>query len=258
MYSVPEPFGDKYLMPKKNDKDLANFLSKPKSMVYAKRPTRTRIVRRIRKPAYAKRNPASITKIVKRTIRGMAEHKYAQTTVTSSTFGANSGYVNALTNVAQGSGAQDRIGNKIALCSYQISGRLKTQASGNSRRRVMFYLVSYNLTPNSPAIGDFLDTDGAGNYSSMSFRNPDKFKHFKVITKRTIIIPQETVSGQEADMEFLYYGKLKLTQNYSAGNASDIKTSQLYVIMVCDDGTTAGSSGISIEQYKARINYTDL
>lgn len=231
-------------------------------MAYAKSTYRKKSTKKssYRKPTYKKRvtSVKSIRNIVKSTIRGLAEHKYVQTTVTSTNFGSNTGYINALTNVAQGNGLSERIGNQIQLCSYQISGRLKTQSSGNSRRQVKFWLVSYKLTPNAAAVADFLDTDGAGNYSTMSFRNPDKFTHFKVLRAKTIIIPQETVTGQEADMEFMLYGKLRLNQDYSAGNAADIKTSQLYIIMTCDDGTTAGSTGIVIEQYRARINYTDL
>lgn len=186
------------------------------------------------------------------------EKKRIDTDLASQTYGANDGFIQAISAPAHGDGAGQRNGNSIKLYSYQISGRITQQTSVQNAIRGKIYLVAYEQTPDVPVIGDFLDTDGAGNYSNLSLRNPDKMGDFKVLNSTKIFCPQRAVTGLETDTNFVMNGKFRnLHQRFTGSTAASITSNQLYLIFVIDDGTTAASTGAYIKGLKARINYID-
>lgn len=186
------------------------------------------------------------------------EKKYIDTDLASQTFGANDGWVQALTNPAHGDASNQRNGNSIKLYSYQIAGRITQQTSVQNAIRGKIYLIAYEQTPDALTIGEFLDTDGAGNYSSLSLRNPNKMGDFKVLAMKRFYCPQRAVTGLETDCNFSIYGKFKnLHQRFTGSLASTITSNQLYMIFTIDDGVTSSSTGAYIKGLKARINYID-
>lgn len=186
------------------------------------------------------------------------EKKRLDTDLASQTFGANDGFIQALTNPAHGDAASQRNGSVIKLYSYQISGRITQQSSVQNAIRGKIYLVAYEQTPDVPTIGEFLDQDGAGNYSNLSLRNPDKMGDFKVLKVKSFRCAQRAVTGLETDTQFSMFGKFRnLHQRYTGSTAASITSNQLYLIFVIDDGTTATSTGAYIKGLKARINYID-
>lgn len=186
------------------------------------------------------------------------EKKRIDTDVTSQTFGGNDGWIQIINAPAHGDGASNRNGNSIKLYSFQITGRITQQSSNQNAIKGKVYLVAYEQTPDTPTIGDFLDTDGAGNYSSISFRNPDKMGDFKVIASKSIYVKERQVSTLETDTTFSLMGKFRnLHQRFSSSTAASITSNQLYLIFTMDDGTTASSTGAYIKGLKARVNYID-
>lgn len=186
------------------------------------------------------------------------EKKRLDTDVASQTFGGNDGWIQAISAPAHGDGAGNRNGNSIKLYSYQISGRITQQSSNQNQIIGKIYLVAYEQTPDTPTIGDFLDTDGAGNYSSISLRNPDKMADFKVLAVKRFRVKERQVSTLETDTAFTMNGKFRgLHQRFSGSTAASITSNQLYLIFTMDDGTTAASTGAYIKGLKARINYID-
>lgn len=186
------------------------------------------------------------------------EKKYIDTDVATQTFGANDGWVQAITAPAHGDATGQRNGNSIKLYSYQIAGRITQQTSVQNAIRGKIYLVAYEQTPDVPTIGEFLETDGAGNYSNLSLRNPNKMGDFKVLASKRFFCPQRAVTGLETDCNFSMFGKFRnLHQRFTGSAASTITSNQLYMIFVIDDGTTAASTGAYIKGMKARVNYID-
>ena len=186
------------------------------------------------------------------------EKKHLDTDVASQTFGANDGWVQALTAPAHGDTAGQRNGNSIKLYSYQITGRITQQSSVQNALKGKIWLVAYEQTPDVPTLSEFLDADGAGNYSSLSLRNPDKMGDFKVLAKKSFYCPQRAVTGLETDTTFSMFGKFyNLHQRFTGAAASTITSNQLYLFFTIDDGTTAASTGAYIKGMKARINYID-
>lgn len=172
---------------------------------------------------------------------------------------ATNGMVKVLTAPAHGDAANQRNGNSIKLYSYQINGRIRQLASTQSAAVVKMWLIAFEGTSEgTPSIGEFLDTDAQGNYSSMSLRNPDRMGDFKIICHKRIKIPQRTVSTERTDAIWSMYGKFRgLHQRFTGASASTITTNQLYLIFTTDDGTTASTNAVELVQYQARINYID-
>ncbi len=186
------------------------------------------------------------------------EKKRIDTDLASQTFGANDGFLQAVSAPAHGDGAGQRNGNSIKLYSWQITGRIAQQTSVQNAIRGKVILFAYEQTPDVPTVADFIDTDGAGNLSSMSLRNPDKMGDFKVLASTKFICPQRAVTGLETDTVFQLYGKFKnLHQRFTGSASSTITSNQLYLLFLIDDGTTASSTGAYIKGLKARINYID-
>lgn len=186
------------------------------------------------------------------------EKKRLDTDLASQTFGANDGFLQAISAPAHGDGAGNRNGNSIKLYSYQITGRIAQQTSVQNAIRGKIILFSYEQTPDVPTVADIIDTDGAGNLSSISLRNPDKMGDFKIIAQKKFICPQRAVTGLETDTTFQMMGKFKgLHQRFTGSTAASITSNQLYLLFLIDDGTTAASTGAYIKGLKARINYID-
>lgn len=186
------------------------------------------------------------------------EKKHLDTDLASQTFGANDGFIQSITAPAHGDAANQRNGNSIKLASYQITGRITQQTSVQNAIKGKIWLISYDQTPDVPTISEFLDTDGAGNYSSLSLRNPDKMGDFKILASKSFYCPQRAVTGLETDTTFKLFGKFNnMHQRFTGSAASTITSNQLYLIFAIDDGTTAASTGAYIKGLKARINYID-
>lgn len=188
------------------------------------------------------------------------EKKHIDTNYTTAeNIEVTNGMVKALTCTAHGDASNQRNGNSIKLYSYQINGRIRQLASTNSAAHVKIWLVAFDGTAEgTPTMSEFLDTDAAGNYSSMSLRNPDRMGDFKVIKQLKIKIPQRTVSTERTDAVFSMYGKFRgMHQRYTSSTAASVSTNALYLFFVTDDGTTASSNAVELAQYQARINYVD-
>lgn len=186
------------------------------------------------------------------------EKKRIDTDLASQTFGANDGFLQAITAPAHSDASNGRNGNSIKLYSWQITGRITQQTSVQNAIRGKVILFAYEQTPDTPAVADFYDADGAGNYSSLSLRNPDKMGDFKVLAVKKFTCAQRAVTGLETDTKFEMYGKFNnLHQRFSGSTAASITSNQLYLLFVIDDGTTATSTGAYIKGLKARINYID-
>lgn len=169
------------------------------------------------------------------------------------------GMIKSISAPAHGDAADNRNGNSIKLYSYQINGRIRQLASTQSKATVKMWLVAFDGTAEgTPTISEFLHADAAGNYSSMSLRNPDRMNDFKVIAFKKLIVPQRTVSTERTDVLFSLNGKFRgLHQRFTGSTAASITSNQLYLIWVTDDGTTASTNAVELAQYQARINYID-
>lgn len=188
------------------------------------------------------------------------EKKHIDTNYTTAeNIEVTNGMVKALTATAHGDASNQRNGNSIKLYSYQINGRIRQLASTNSASYVKVWLVAFDGTAEgTPTISEFLDADAAGNYSSMSLRNPDRMGDFKVIKQLKLKIPQRTVSTERTDAIFSMFGKFKgMHQRYTSSTAASISTNALYLFFTTDDGTTASTNAVELAQYQARINYVD-
>lgn len=215
--------------------------------------------RRVKKVSRVAGKVASLAEKVSTVMSLMnVEKKRIDTDVASQTFGANDGWLQIITAPAHGDGSGQRNGSSIKLYSYQITGRITQQASNVNRISGKVILFSYDQTPDTPAVSDFIDTDGAGNYSSLSLRNPDKMGDFKILASKKFYVKERQYTGAETDTIFELYGKFNnMHQRFTSSTAASITSNQLYLLFLMDDGVTASSTGAYIKGLKARINYVD-
>lgn len=176
---------------------------------------------------------------------------YTALSLTSQNVDLSTPYFEPITNVAEGTAHGQRDGESVKLHGFRWNTRFSQQNSVVNPLYVKMWLVKY-IGPrgSTPAVSTFLKPDFDGNYSTMSERNEDHYRSYKVIaTSGLRKIPGDGVTGQSQFVLSKLYGKFTYGahQRYSGSAATTLLTDQMYVLIVTSSGNTATSTGAKVD-----------
>lgn len=162
---------------------------------------------------------------------------------------SNSGVVLSLCHNEDGSGPDDRIGNKITAKSVYLQVRQLQHASavqGSCVRYILFY-DTQQVADGVPAVSDVLDSQFSQQYAlaPLSAVNGGRFQ---VIRDVKVNCPNDV--GQKY---FKIYKKLNLNIRFNGASSADINKNILYLLIVSDE--SANTPNVS---FTSRVRYIDL
>jgi len=168
---------------------------------------------------------------------------YAQN-ISATTIGASLGqtYFQPITNIAEGTLHGQRDGESVKLHGFRWHLRALQQSSRVNPGNVKLWLVKYigprGTTPN---INTFLKPDFDGLFTTHSARNEDWYKQYQIISSASLYCKADAVSGVQMQRYVKKYGRFtgQTHQRYGGTAATDLLTDQMYIIGVCDGGSSA-------------------
>ncbi len=196
--------------------------------------------------------------LAKRTWRGLneirkfinIEEKFSDTSVNLNP--DQSGSLTCVTQLAQGTTMNTRVGNSIKVQRLEILGRVAANSSITTFSVVRVMVVrDMEGQGSAPAVSDILETVG----TSAAPRSPHDWlnrKRFAIVHDELIVLSAN--SGGNMAQTFTFKQNLErhvLYRGTSAAAASDGEGS-IYVVAVSDEATNTPSVGLV-----ARIIYTD-
>lgn len=188
---------------------------------------------------------------VLKTLVNAEKEIYTALNLSSQTVDLSTPYFQPINNVAEGASHGQRDGESIKLHGFRWNTRFMQQASVTNAIFVKMWLIKY-IGPrgSTPAISTFLKPDWDSNYSTMSERNEDHYRSYKVIAYSGLSkIQPDNVSGQTQFALKRMYGKFKYGahQRYSGLASTTLLTDQMYVLIVTSGGNTATSTGVNVD-----------
>jgi len=163
--------------------------------------------------------------------------------------------------IPQGVTQGGRIGNSVKLVSGVLDLRLAQQSAAVNNIKVKLYIVCRpdNSATGSAttAINEFLELNNfSGVNDYYSNRDPEYFKAFRVITQKTFIMKQDSVTSGTSIIQTKIPLRFNHHQKYNTNASTTTVSNQFYIFMVASDGDTAASTGVSL-QWNMRWYYTD-
>lgn len=175
---------------------------------------------------------------------------YTQTVSTSVGAAAGQHYLQPIINIAEGSAHGQRAGESVKLHGFRWNQRVLQQGSRANPGELKAWLVRYigprGTTPN---ISTFLKPDFDGLYTVNSDRNEDWYTSWEVISYARHYMPMDQITNGTAQSIKKKYGRFTRNahQRYGGTLATDLLTDQIYLIAVCDGGSTATNLGFTFD-----------
>lgn len=153
------------------------------------------------------------------------------------------GYVNSLQGISQGTGPNERIGDKLQLLSnfFRLAMSVNATATTNFLRVIIFRDKQANLS-GAPGVTDVLQTA-----SYLSPLNNSYSMRFKVYFDKTYAMDAES-AGTQVDKIFR---KMRFQTEYST-SSTGIRTNNLCILMISDQAT----NGPTVSWYN-RVKFRD-
>ncbi len=211
---------------------------------------------------------ANIAKDIKTIMSLMnTEDKQVYTLATAQSVGSAGSLVYGIGTVAQGSASNQRTGDSIKINRIDLNLKFiyssGTAASSNQATQVFnWYLVRYLKTPSTGgttafAIGEFLNTDGDGLYTPLSFPNPDTNQNFQLMASGSVTLDLSlvpTVSDAVSRVVSVSH-PCSFHQNYSGAASTTITDNMTFLVFTGLNPANAG--GVSQVVVNAAMWYID-
>lgn len=144
----------------------------------------------------------------------------------------------------QGVAQNQKIGASIKLTSTVIRGQFVQMTNLNTDLRFKVYIIKTVGQPNSvdaTLVSKFLKPDVISTVTDFnSNRNPDYFRDFIVVAKRTFKISNDSASSQNQIKDFQLNLKYKSHHVRCSGDTYNLVASgQLWMLIVADTGNTS-------------------
>lgn len=167
----------------------------------------------------------------------------------------------------QGDDFYGRTGRKIRITGGIIKWQFAQQNNTHQAVSVKYWVVIIKTyVPSNwgtaPNIADFLAADHSGNYSLMSFRNPDTKKNYEVIKSGYVTVPADNYSGQlriKSHVTKWRMPRKRAIQEYRGSSGSDMVNPAIFIFAVSNWGDTYSTklTGLNFV-YQARTYFTDI
>lgn len=152
----------------------------------------------------------------------------------------------------QGDGEAQRDGLKVLLTGARFELQINTQVSTANAIKFKYYIVNYvdaiNPLLASAIPGLFLDVN---TFSPLhrdyhSLRNPENLQSLKIIAQGRGTIGAENIAGHTGFYQISRNLRLNKLQKYPSDAINSTIVNHLYLLVVTDTGSTASSTGITI------------
>lgn len=183
-----------------------------------------------------------MAKSVKREVAG--EYKFFQDAITTAAVQDVSGTVYHLTNIAQGSGDDDRTGKQIKLTSLEIQLTLFVGASGTDISRILIVRANQSTAPTLQTI---LDVNGDPTYS---LRNLEYTTLFTVLYNKTFALD----AARQGEIHTKIYKRMSSKCLFEYNSTTPVE-GHLYMIICSNQGVASGNEPKHI--FNARVRYLD-
>lgn len=152
---------------------------------------------------------------------------------------------------AEGSTRSGRNGASIKLCSMIMRGQLQQQANLNTDFRFRVYViktVGQSATVDTTLCNRFLLADPVSTCTDFnSSRNPDHFRNFIVLAKRTYKIANDSASTQNQFKDFQINLKFKHHHiRFDGDSATQVNMGQIWLMVVADTGNINSSTASTL------------
>ncbi len=186
------------------------------------------------------------------------EEKQIFTLATAQNVLSSSSLVYGIGTVAQGSASNQRSGDSIKITRIDLilgfaygSGTATTEFS----QTFNWYLIRYKKTPSSSGttafgIAEFLNADGNGNYTPLSFPNPDTNENFQLMGCGTVDIQLPTTTSANGIIRKIvpFSHTCNFHQEYSGSANTTITDNMCFVVLTAiNAGNTGGTSTVTVQ-----------
>jgi len=196
-----------------------------------------------------------------------AEDKQIYTLATNQTVVQGTALVYGIGTVAQGNASNQRSGDSIRVNRIDLnlgfvynSGTPATTAALD--QTFNWYLVRYLKTPSSSgttafSIAEFLNQDANGNYTPLSFPNPDTAENFQLMANGQvhITLPAATTAISTVHKIVEISHPCSFHQEYNGSANSTITDNMCFLVFTAYNPINAG--GASVVQVQSAMWYID-
>lgn len=148
---------------------------------------------------------------------------------------------------SQGSNNEQRNGSSIKWHSFHMDLCIYHQSACEMPLKLEFYFVSpaateVNITsfPNVIWMNNSFVNSGSV-YDTYSRTNPDNFGKYKIISKRTMFIKEDTISSGTILKDYSIGMKFKNRHVRFNGNSNTVNSGQLLLIILCSGGNAGAN-----------------
>lgn len=181
-----------------------------------------------------------------------AEWKYSDVLVNHDVNTATA--LTLLNGLVPGTGATQRIGQKIVIKSIEIRVRVQVDPNGGVRQLVRWMVVmDRQANGAAPTLAQILNVN-----TPYGLRNLENRKRFKIILDNVKYLAPLNQEGDGCYYHVYFKFRKPLIVEYNAGNAgtvADIVSNSLYMFSV---GDQAAGNGDAVLASYCRLRYTDL
>jgi hypothetical protein len=186
------------------------------------------------------------------------EEKQIFTLATAQNVLSSSSLVYGIGTVAQGSASNQRSGDSIKVTRIDLvlgfafgTGTATTELS----QTFNWYLVRYKKTPATSGttafgISEFLNADGNGNYTPLSFPNPDTNENFQLMGCGQVDVPLPTTTSANAVVRKIvpFSHVCNFHQEYSGSANTTITDNMCFIVLTAiNAGNTGGTSTVTVQ-----------
>lgn len=181
--------------------------------------------------------------MVKSMINAEKKYVYANiaTTIGQCQVNADTGYYagDITPTPSEGITQTSRNGSSIKLSSMVLRCQLVQQTNLNTDMKFTVYIIKNTQfnTVNATLVNQFLAPDAISTVTDYhSLRNPDYFRLFKVIAKKTYKLANDSASSQNQIKDFQLNLKFKNHHVRFNADTNNVSNGQLWMLVVADTG----------------------
>jgi len=195
----------------------------------------------------------------------LAVYPGSVTSSTTPTTGANNSTGAIFLTIAQGSGENQRVGNKICVTNFNFKGVLQVNSRATTTGCRVRYMFVWDMQANGAVFtaANLLNVDAGATANAQStmlvnaFRELDEVARFKVIKDKTVFLnPVATNAGtiatHEIPLKCSWKGEQVVHYSGANGTIGELRSANLALLIFADEADTAASySGVG------RVKFTD-
>jgi len=196
------------------------------------------------------------------TVKGSGEAKFCDE-IDDGTYVSDAWKIQSFVNIAQGSGANQRVGRSVTVCNFHITGFLMGQQAYPVYHRVVV-LIDKQANGALPAAADVFITTatvGSGGVGQMNaYRNLDNIHRFEVLyDKKFVVKPPIASMTDPPATSFKISRKKRIEVEWSGTSGADstIRSNNLIMMVYTYGVTGAPSTAPQQLRHIMRVRYLD-